>query len=163
MANLLSKLDRQVLLFLLHPWAEQRQSIFSIERELANGLLPGTAQGNVHAPVLCQGNNPQVAQNFVLLFLAQVGMLLDELFYLFLGHVLFYPIRFRLKVGCRNAKPYQKPPCDFHAPLGKRFVELRLAAVICMAFEHEVSIRPVGEVLLKGTRQRKEGFLLTLH
>ena len=40
----------ELLMFVLH--REQRQRIFSIERELANGLLPCTAQGNVHAPVL---------------------------------------------------------------------------------------------------------------
>ncbi len=41
--NVLANLHQQVLRFFLCPRAEQRQGIFRVERELANGLLPGTA------------------------------------------------------------------------------------------------------------------------
>src|SRR5262249_42280790 len=68
-----------------HFGAEQRQGIFGVEGELANGLLPGTAQGNVHAPVLCQCDGLQITQDFVSLLLAQVGMLFNQLLYLLGG------------------------------------------------------------------------------
>jgi hypothetical protein len=149
-ANLLNKLDQQVLMFVLH--SEQRQRIFSIERELASGLLPCTAQGNVHAPVLRQRHHLQVLQDFVLLLLTQVGVFGHQMFYLFGRHVIFFPRRFGHKISFRNAKSDKEAFCDFDAALRKILIVFRFSAAICIALQLEMRIRSACEIFLEVAR-----------
>ena len=68
--------------------ADQRQVIFRVERVPANRLFSRGTQRDVHAPVVGQDHHRQMTEHLIPVVRTQVGILVHQLFYLFLSQIL---------------------------------------------------------------------------
>src|SRR5712664_1304038 len=136
--------------------AEQRQGVLGTEGEAANGLLTGSAQSDVDAPVVGQAHGQQVFQELLLLRRGEVRIVFEELLHLFGGHVLFEAESPSLEVVRRYALLHEEALGAFHAPLGELDVVVFGPANVRVTFENQVGVRPIRQILLEVARQRIE-------
>src|SRR5712692_2675194 len=129
--------------------AEQRQGIPGAKGEAANGLFPGGAQGDVDAPVIGQPHGQQVFQDLLLFRRAQVRFGFDQFLHLFGGHVLFKAKRLGFEMVRGYALLHQVALGAFHAPFRKLHVVVFGSANVRVAFESQVRVRPVCQILFK--------------
>jgi hypothetical protein len=145
------------------PAANQRQRIRGVEGELANRGLAGRAQRDINAAIARHSDDDDVLENPLPLFSAQLRIVLHFSNHLFGGQVVFLAERFGVDVGLRNALFNQEGFDAGDATLGERLIIFHGAAMISVAPQNQVRIRPEFEIFLEISGQRNQRFLLTWH
>lgn len=78
---------------------DQSQGIGSVEREFADRLLTRSTESYIHASIARQDDGPHVVEHPLPLGRSQLGILLNRIFHLGIGQVLFFPNRLGFEVG----------------------------------------------------------------
>src|ERR1700687_1040439 len=129
--------------------AEQGQSVLGVEREAANGLFAGGAQGNVHAPVVGQAHGQEIPPESLLVGGSQVWIRFDQFLDVLGTHVFLEAKGADLEVVRRHALLYQVTAGALHAARGKFLVVFLGTANVSVAPEDQVRVGFVGQILFE--------------